>query len=375
MNIEMASRYEQHSILVIFQDEKDKSELSTICNLKNVALQFTKKTDTVVKKVDKVKPEILIFCLKDLNISQQIMLDLVRNSNYLSFNAKAILLSSTAHVKLANKLCMKGIFDDYVLFWPNYDIERINFSLYYLLSNAKIIGQNNDNSFAIKSLLPDLETTSTNLSKYTEANNASTKDLENTFNSVVQTVTGINFNDQSITEKLNRELQQIQDLLVSMKGGMSQHVTSINNTLNEACSTVRSSVSAIGYKVLLIDDDANFSSMFSMLLERCNFEVITANKITDGMKLLSNQQMDLIFLDYHMPEIDGVKGLSMIRSDERTKKVPIIMLTAASDRGIVEASIKAGASDFIVKPPSKDLILKKIQAHIKGFIPHEHGEN
>ena len=85
--------------------------------------------------------------------------------------------------------------------------------------------------------------------------------------------------------------------------------------------------------------------------------------------------MDLIFLDYHMPEIDGVKGLSMIRSDERTKKVPIIMLTAASDRGIVEASIKAGASDFIVKPPSKDLILKKIQTHIKGFIPEEHGGN
>ncbi len=72
----------------------------------------------------------------------------------------------------------------------------------------------------------------------------------------------------------------------------------------------------------------------------------------------------MILLDYKMPGIDGLEVLEILRSEQATRTIPVIMLTGISSKFMVDRSMKGGAQDFIVKPGSRDVILRKIATAI-----------
>jgi len=69
-----------------------------------------------------------------------------------------------------------------------------------------------------------------------------------------------------------------------------------------------------------------------------------------------------------MPGIDGIATLKQIRMNPDTRSIPVIMLTGISAREIVDKSLRAGATDFIVKPGSRDTILSKIDRALKNNV-------
>ncbi len=114
-------------------------------------------------------------------------------------------------------------------------------------------------------------------------------------------------------------------------------------------------------KILLIDDEAEIVLLTRRILEREGFEVVTAKSGKDGLKVLENDPPDLILLDIMMPGEDGWEISRKIKSNEKTKNIPVAMFTVRVSEKSVQKSIEYALADAqIDKPFETEELLKVI---------------
>ncbi len=101
------------------------------------------------------------------------------------------------------------------------------------------------------------------------------------------------------------------------------------------------------YTVLVIDDDDSAQDMMKRFLDKQGYNVIQAKSGEMGLKLATEHIPDLITLDVMMPEMDGWEVLNTLQSNERSKKIPVIMLSMANEPDI---GYSLGATDYLTKP-------------------------
>ncbi|MBQ7834605.1 MAG: response regulator [Ruminiclostridium sp.] len=124
------------------------------------------------------------------------------------------------------------------------------------------------------------------------------------------------------------------------------------------------SFSAPRARVLIVDDTDINLRVAAGLMQPYNMQIMTADSGKAAISMLSSKDIDLVFMDHMMPEMDGVETTGIIRQleDEYYKKLPIIALTANAVSGVREMFIESGLNDFIAKPielTALDRILKK----------------
>ena len=112
--------------------------------------------------------------------------------------------------------------------------------------------------------------------------------------------------------------------------------------------------------ILAVDDTAIILTRISSTL-RDDYEVITINSGVRALKYLEQEKPDLILLDIHMMQQDGIETLRKIRNTEECKDIPVIMLTGVEDKGTVLESAKLGIRDYILKPFHSEELLKRIR--------------
>ncbi len=103
-------------------------------------------------------------------------------------------------------------------------------------------------------------------------------------------------------------------------------------------------------RVLLAEDEPNIVESLTFLLDRAGFEVTVE---TDGRRTLDaalDDVPDILILDVMLPELDGYEVLRQLRSDRRTDKLPVVMLTAKGQQEDRETALACGADLFITKP-------------------------
>jgi DNA-binding response OmpR family regulator len=101
-------------------------------------------------------------------------------------------------------------------------------------------------------------------------------------------------------------------------------------------------------KVLVVDDEWEIRDVLSNFLTEKGYEVILASNGEEAIELAEKENPHVILLDVKMPGIDGIETCSRLKEGEKTRSIPVIMITAFGDREI-EAYLE-GADDFIVKP-------------------------
>lgn len=102
-------------------------------------------------------------------------------------------------------------------------------------------------------------------------------------------------------------------------------------------------------RVLLVEDDPEVAQMYRLKLELDGYAVEVAG---DGLQALLKAMAnppDILFLDLRLPKMDGLGVLEVLRQDERTRKLPVVILSNYSEQELVERGLKLGALDFLIK--------------------------
>lgn len=102
-------------------------------------------------------------------------------------------------------------------------------------------------------------------------------------------------------------------------------------------------------KVLIIDDDQNIASIWTVVLKNENFEVFHASTGKDGIEQSKIKMPDFILLDQIMPDMKGNDVLKAIKADEQTKNIPITIISNYNESNLMQDAINLGAVDYILK--------------------------
>lgn len=101
--------------------------------------------------------------------------------------------------------------------------------------------------------------------------------------------------------------------------------------------------------VLFVEDDPTVAEMYKLRLELDGYQVAVAADGEQAVEMASQSPPDLIFLDIRLPKLDGLAVLERLRADERTRSVPVVILSNYSERELVERGLKLGALEYLVK--------------------------
>ncbi|HEX2221804.1 MAG TPA: response regulator, partial [Candidatus Limnocylindria bacterium] len=102
--------------------------------------------------------------------------------------------------------------------------------------------------------------------------------------------------------------------------------------------------------ILVVDDNAVNRATLTMGLGRDGHRVTTAENGREALELLASAPYDAVLLDIIMPELDGYAVLERMKSDERLRRIPVIVITAVDDLASAVRCIEIGADDYLTKP-------------------------
>jgi two-component system, OmpR family, alkaline phosphatase synthesis response regulator PhoP len=117
--------------------------------------------------------------------------------------------------------------------------------------------------------------------------------------------------------------------------------------------------------ILVIDDEADLVELVRYNLVREGFQVIAANDGESGLRFAGQKSPDLVVVDLMLPGIDGLEVCRRLRSESRTFRLPIIMLTAKSSESDRVVGLEMGADDYITKPFSPSELVARIKALLR----------
>jgi DNA-binding response OmpR family regulator len=113
------------------------------------------------------------------------------------------------------------------------------------------------------------------------------------------------------------------------------------------------------YRVLIVEDDADINATLQEAMRLAGYDAVGVLNGEDAFAEVERRCPDLVLLDQMLPDIDGVEICRRLRVAPRTKRVPIIFLTARTDEQARVRGLSAGADDYVVKPFSmQELVLR-----------------
>ena len=127
----------------------------------------------------------------------------------------------------------------------------------------------------------------------------------------------------------------------------------------------------MNHRILLVDDDPELLAALEVKLGKEGFEIETAPDGEVALETIRKKLPDLVILDVNMPRLNGMEVCKAIRSDEQTRDLAVIMLTARDDEIDRVLGLEFGADDYVTKPyNARDLILR-VKALLKRIFPVE----
>ena len=123
-------------------------------------------------------------------------------------------------------------------------------------------------------------------------------------------------------------------------------------------------------KILVVDDSRIMQNILKNSFDEKEAwgktEFLTASDGEEALKLMDENTIDILLLDWNMPKLDGLSVLKKIRQTDKYKQLPVIMITSEAAKYNVIEALKAGVSDYIIKPASRKILIDKVKGFILG---------
>jgi two-component system phosphate regulon response regulator PhoB len=118
-------------------------------------------------------------------------------------------------------------------------------------------------------------------------------------------------------------------------------------------------------RILIVEDEAPIRQMIAFSLTRAGFDVEEAADCAAARSCIADRCPDLVLVDWMLPDASGLELTRTLRRDERSRKLPIIMLTARAEERDRVSGLEGGADDYITKPFSGRELVARIKAILR----------
>jgi CheY-like chemotaxis protein len=113
-------------------------------------------------------------------------------------------------------------------------------------------------------------------------------------------------------------------------------------------------------RVLVIDDDDSLLQVMGLMVKRAGHEVTTRNNVRAGIETAFTEQPDLIIVDVMMPELNGYQVCHILRTNARTKHIPLMVLTALHGHDFEADAMASGADAYVTKPVTIEILREEM---------------
>ena len=121
--------------------------------------------------------------------------------------------------------------------------------------------------------------------------------------------------------------------------------------------------------ILIVEDEPAIAELLAINLEFAGHRAVRAIDAEQALAMIQHELPDLILLDWMLPGMPGVRLAEKLRAEERTREIPIIMLTARGDEADKIRGLETGADDYITKPFSPKELIARIKAVMRRRAP------
>lgn len=121
--------------------------------------------------------------------------------------------------------------------------------------------------------------------------------------------------------------------------------------------------------ILIVEDEPAIQELLAFNVSQCGFRAIQAFDVGSATKLLNQALPDLVLLDWMLPDTTGIEFARRLRADQRTRNIPIIMLTARTEERDKVMGLESGADDYMTKPFSPRELMARIRAVLRRRMP------
>jgi two-component system phosphate regulon response regulator PhoB len=122
-------------------------------------------------------------------------------------------------------------------------------------------------------------------------------------------------------------------------------------------------------RVLVVEDEAPIREMLCFMLEQRGFEPVEAADFSEAVALVKEPYPELILLDWMIPGGSGIQFIKLMKQEELTRNIPIVMLTARGEEEDKVRGLEVGADDYITKPFSPKELTARIKAVMRRSVP------
>jgi len=363
---------------------------------------------------ERVQPDVVVLAFTSLERAERYSLGLYRHSEVVhSLPHRSIVLCDKDNVHRAFELCRKEYFDDYVLYWPMvFDTPRLAMSVLIagrslqaqrdtpnareVAAHARSISQletvlddrievGRQHADALERALQAAEIEASSVQPRPAAPASPSSDSATIPDAGIDVLPA--FTDSfeldvgDVPSGLDRPTQFAvtpqEDVIQEAKLRVDEakkKVVPLTEWIGGLKADVKPQLDAARQLgelagrtpplIVVVDDDAFQCKLLERLLGNSGYRSIIAHSGAEALAVLGRQPPDLILMDVALPDFNGVELTRRLKAIPRFAAIPVVMITGHSERQVLEASLKAGAVDFLVKPFDREILLQKLARHL-----------
>ncbi|HMV92260.1 MAG TPA: response regulator [Thauera aminoaromatica] len=363
---------------------------------------------------ERVQPDVVVLAFTSLERAERYSLGLYRHSEVVhSLPHRSIVLCDKDNVHRAFELCRKEYFDDYVLYWPMvFDTPRLAMSVLIagrslqaqrdtpnareVAAHARSISQletvlddrievGRQHADALERALQAAEIEASSVQPRPAAPASPSSDSATIPDAGIDALPA--FTDSfeldvsDVPSGLDRPTQFAvtpqEDVIQEAKLRVDEakkKVVPLTEWIGGLKADVKPQLDAARQLgelagrtpplIVVVDDDAFQCKLLERLLGNSGYRSIIAHSGAEALAVLGRQPPDLILMDVALPDFNGVELTRRLKAIPRFAAIPVVMITGHSERQVLEASLKAGAVDFLVKPFDREILLQKLARHL-----------